>query len=657
MQSHLPTLITKGLYLARPWLGPAIDSLAGSLINQRKKHYIKPELTVAEFFQHLEDRQVRYVVLRWFEQLPQVERGHDIDLLIADEHVDRLVDLLTYWPVGQPIDLYSVSGAPSYDYSPWFVEGPERHAMALFPPHLSRCILERAVVRDGLFRVPSKQDHFLSLAYHAAYLKGPYSGLRSRAQPQRQPASSSHDYAAALKELATGAGLRLPHPPTFEDLDDLLARHGWRPPPDTLERLALWSPWLQSRIYHGATAAPEGLVVFFIRQQAVDDGLGQILIRGLELRGFEILLVRDLDADERAWLTRATRGGNWGPGPYSRSGGLPACAVAALDVFPAAPAAPEPCAAPPDNDRVQTTKVLVRRWVSSAQPLADQYNPLHSTDNKRQAWDIVRRLAPHQASSISVRARASIQGFNANPPGIKDLTRFGNRSRVELIDWHGQLAVRKTFKPHCGAFLRREAQALTALARSTYVPQLLETGHNYVVIEYLEDAWSGRVPLFLPLRLVRQLADFMKFCASAGYDPIDLLPRNNVILDRRSDLKVIDFEFCLKQPKGLIPESSYCLSGIPADFSDDFPFAIDYVFNPYAKEWKGYTGLSLHSFLYAAPWRQRVERAINYPGIVLKWMITPWAIEKVRRTSLGHLLWHLRRRLWGPPGSGRRAGL
>ena|SRR5687767_15246933 len=46
------------------------------------------------FFTRLNAAGCRYVVLRWFERLPQVETGEDIDLLVRDEDVASLKALL-----------------------------------------------------------------------------------------------------------------------------------------------------------------------------------------------------------------------------------------------------------------------------------------------------------------------------------------------------------------------------------------------------------------------------------------------------------------------------------------------------------------------------------------------------------------------------------
>ena len=66
--------------LANPFrfvLGDHAETVAVHLLNRRRKRFIRPELSVSEFFAKLNAREVRYVVLRWFEDLPNVEPGHD----------------------------------------------------------------------------------------------------------------------------------------------------------------------------------------------------------------------------------------------------------------------------------------------------------------------------------------------------------------------------------------------------------------------------------------------------------------------------------------------------------------------------------------------------------------------------------------------------
>jgi hypothetical protein len=244
-------LLARFLYENRTTLGTGGDWIVSSLLNRRGKRFIRPNLSTTDFFKLLKHRNVRYVVLRWFEQLPYVQPGHDIDMLIADDGVPLVDDLLTFWPVGQAIDVYSETGAPGYMYSPWFLKPGISHEIALFPPHLARRILDNALCKDDLFHVPNEQDHFFSLAYHAIYLKGIHSGLRSIKDESNAVSHSSHDYATVLSELAKRIGLALPAAPRIEHIDDILAQHGWRPPLDVLRQVSVWTPWISYRFFTG----------------------------------------------------------------------------------------------------------------------------------------------------------------------------------------------------------------------------------------------------------------------------------------------------------------------------------------------------------------------------------------------------------------------
>jgi hypothetical protein len=180
---------------------------------------------------------VAYVVLRWFEELPQVQPGHDIDILVADEHVDLVQSLLADRPRkgAQHLDIYSVSGLPGSDLA----------GIACFPMPLAREIVTTAVWLRDTYRVPGLEPHFLALAYHAAYHKGYSSGLSAGSGADEIRRSARHDYAAVLTDLAGRLGESVT--PTLDGVDHYLADHDLRPSPDMLERLARTNPWITDR--------------------------------------------------------------------------------------------------------------------------------------------------------------------------------------------------------------------------------------------------------------------------------------------------------------------------------------------------------------------------------------------------------------------------
>ena len=167
----------------------ALRTVAGSLLPLSAKHAVRRVLhrpsdnarrylprgrSVDEFLSALTDVGARYAVLRWFETLPEVEAGNDIDMLVADEHLPVVEALLTpYRPYAdaQKIDLYTAGGLPRTQFGG--------------APYLSRPLadglLERAVLLKDRYRVPAAPDHFDSLAFHAVHHKGVVSGLPARA--------------------------------------------------------------------------------------------------------------------------------------------------------------------------------------------------------------------------------------------------------------------------------------------------------------------------------------------------------------------------------------------------------------------------------------------------------------------------------------------
>jgi hypothetical protein len=190
-----------------------------------------PADRAAEFFETLHARGTRYVVIRWFEGLPEQHDG-DIDFLVGDDGLDDFESLLARQPGGICCDVYAESGAPGFSYG----------GIAYYPPHLARQILDRRVTVAGTVAAPCPEDHFLSLAYHCVYRKGPDSGLPTSHRSVRPVAAPKHDYRRTLAALADKLGLKVGI--DMESLDHYLGERGWRPPAPILQRLAADNHWI-----------------------------------------------------------------------------------------------------------------------------------------------------------------------------------------------------------------------------------------------------------------------------------------------------------------------------------------------------------------------------------------------------------------------------
>lgn len=591
----------------------------------KKRSRINPEISTEKFFKELLAREVNYVVLRWYEDLPNAREGRDIDILLDDKDLPKIVDLTTTWPVGRKCDIYTTTGLAGFDHK----------GTPLFPPTLAKQILSGAQLYKSIIRTPADRDHLLALAYHAIYIKGPKSGLASEL-PIKKYSDASHDYAEVLVELGRRIGLELPQPVTMESLDGFLMRHGWRPPEEMLERLADQNEWLAKRLVADAdlpAGLPAGLVIFFIRQRGIEAGLKEPLVKLIEAKGFEILSVETIQADSQIDIARQVRGGNWGRGPWPVSGGEPAVVVAAFDILPTKLAIDEIRKFPLcDNRRLLFAKSAARRLMKERIEAQEQFNPLHSTDNADQAWRFVRRFMPHTQEALCAKIEELVGQFETLEPVVRQLSNHGTRAKVELVSKGNSEIVKKTFKNMAIRHLNREVAFLTTFSHRSEVPKLLGSGENYLLLPYYDNCWNPRwrtgVPRLLPLKIVRQIADFFKTSAALGYDLIDVSPRRNIILDRSEGLKVLDFEFAYHHPNPVLPERCYSITGIPNDFPGDYPPAVDYIKRPYAKEWYPFVGLGPKSLFYDSPQMQVLKRAVNYPLFVLRWSVSKALFSK-----------------------------
>jgi hypothetical protein len=196
---------------------------------------LRDGLSVEGLFAALEERKTRYLVLRWFEGLPEGQPDGDIDLLVHDSDVAPIADLFEYAPQSQQCDVFSVNGLAGTSY----------RGMPYLPPDKAAGMLMRATRFKDTCMVPSPEDHFLSLAYHAVYQKGLGSGLPTSLPKLTPKATPGHDYVRTLGGLANDLGIEAAI--SLEDLDLYLDERGWRPSPDVISKLALNNAWLVAR--------------------------------------------------------------------------------------------------------------------------------------------------------------------------------------------------------------------------------------------------------------------------------------------------------------------------------------------------------------------------------------------------------------------------
>jgi hypothetical protein len=150
-----------------------------------------------------------------------------------------------------------------------------------------------------------------------------------------------------------------------------------------------------------------------LRERALLNGRVDQVERQLVQEGFEVLQTLSLTEQRRKEVGMRLRGGNWGRGPWAFSGGLPARVIVAWDPKPtpvdARTRAKYPLLA---NRRILSAKERIREHLMQDVPRAEQFNPLHSSDNDVQAWEYLEILVPDHADDL----RRVVAARNAGEP-------------------------------------------------------------------------------------------------------------------------------------------------------------------------------------------------------------------------------------------------
>ncbi|MEO6255243.1 MAG: hypothetical protein ABIO69_00370 [Sphingomicrobium sp.] len=597
-----------------------------SRVNPRRRRHLVPALSTERFIERLNERKIDYVLLG--------DTPDNLEVLVSDDHLDRLRDLVTLWPIGAPVSIYTPSARPGTSYTSPLAETHPRNRMAIFPRRIAEGLLRRAVARPGQAKVMDARDALFACAYRAAYMEAT---CCEWSKPEAQCAGC-RPFDAELKRLAALAGVALPEQLSAQSLDQMLEHEGWRPPLDLLEKASEWAPWIRDSfpaLQSVERTEPAGVAVFFIRERAIENGLKSEILETLKEKGFDLIHVVDLDEQDREGAGNAFRGGNWGMGSWKRDGGRPGCIVVGLDLLPL-PVSGDLADLHPfcDDLKIIRAKVAVRQLVNANLPGKEQYNGLHSTDNSDQSWRVVRQLFPEQEDMLRDLVKTGRAKFPKRD-AVRDLTRYGSRAQVALIEHRGTLAIRKTFRPGALRYMEREADVMETLAPvCPEVPKLLARADDHIIIEYVgESAPLPPWPHPLPLSVVRQLARFIKTCVAHGYDPIDMKPSGNVLMTK-TGIKVIDYEFWRRCDPATPPEKCFCMAGLPRDYTGDRPRGVLFLYDPYPAQWFRYTALSVDSFLHDPAWLQLVKRQAHLSRRYGLWL-TRAVGRRVLRGSFG----------------------
>ena len=330
----------------------------------------------------LNREKINYVVLRFFEKLPQKYRpGGDLDILVDDDQWNTVKDFLLTNPGREMVDMYGVSTPASGARLPYY------------PPYLARRILDNKIQGPGGAFVPCPMDYLNSLIYHCLYHKGLSSGIKTNFKYLTPSPNPDNDYAEIIRKLLKGQNLDIEV--GLEELHAYMSEVGWLPHLDTLRFIAMTNEWLENLLKKTTVESDIGLNVCVAKRGLVKKNEFNKLCESFQAKGFHIIK-REVFSDERADLAyKFLRGGNWSTnkeGDY-----LPAAGLVLLDVQGIVL-------------KARSKGVNINRIRSVKSQLRDEFDTageslIHITDHTSEALEYLEVLYPEEWKEIYAGAK------------------------------------------------------------------------------------------------------------------------------------------------------------------------------------------------------------------------------------------------------------
>jgi hypothetical protein len=271
----------------------------------------------AQFLRNLDAEGVKYVVLRWYDDLPRVlsrQVADDIDLLVEHGGMNRIAAAVPFFNFGRKsdkikFDLYSDSGRSGLSY----------RRMPYYPPIRAKHLLDTRVADPrGWYRI-SARDYIPALVYHLTYHKRRESGLRLSSESGASDVAAKKDYPALLQAEARKEGFALPPLETLLEAHQWLRTQAWSMPYDLIHRWPDQDEWLLYLRRHEAgqlqaamsdSELADDLFVLVTRREAHDHACDSEILDALAKFASSMGSIV-LAEDQVHRLLWWARGGNW----------------------------------------------------------------------------------------------------------------------------------------------------------------------------------------------------------------------------------------------------------------------------------------------------------------------------------------------------------
>ncbi len=342
-------------------------------IRRFQKRYGVKRDELKSFFEKVNKEQIRYVVLRWFEELPTLNGEGDLDILVDDNDFKKLRKMSSGAKETRDyilFDIYPVSNqVANYSY---------------YVPEIADRILNgRVQNRNGIW-VPNEYDYFHSLAYHALFHKGFSSGMVSKYTPTKPYNEPKHDFTGILKDMAKSQDLEI-NDFSMEALDVYLNKNNWAPPLDVYFRRSKINEWafLRAQDYVLDNWRNQfGKTVFILRDKIVGTAFEEKFKELVFETGAFIEREVSLSDEQAVKFMKRTRGGDWGMFIASKdNAGLARKVFVVKKEYLTDLKLEEPPMGIVEYEYVKIIKAKFRAYYRKKVSLQEDYHILHTSDN------------------------------------------------------------------------------------------------------------------------------------------------------------------------------------------------------------------------------------------------------------------------------------
>lgn len=526
--------------------------------------YLKNGISLENFFEHVKSE--RYIVLRWFDTLPQVKKGEDIDILISPDSLTAFFKFMTFSPKlgGQKFDLYP----SNYNLNMNF------NNISYFSENLADEVLSNTILLNNRYRVPDEKYHKLTLLYHMLYHKAEKSGFTFSGS--NSDVIPEHNY---KKIVYDKFGIEIN---SLLDIYHYLESSSFNPGLDMIKKYAsiLKSPSLiQLNNYIEDKIVPlehsRGELVMFVVRKALteNEDIYSKFKYLIALQGFEVLDQHDLDDNND--FSSKIRGNNWGKGPWPVSGGKPSVIWVCYNSNPKYIINDDGFQ---QDIAVKNVKNGVRDYTREERPYFKQFNGVHTSDSTAETLEYCKLLSEKYKEKIyslfiiNERHHQILSEYNI----VKDLSIHGRRANVYKIKIKDNYFVLKFFKLSCKKYYENELTFyLKANESNLPVPRLINHSNCILITEFIEGVpicFGLKEIIFGHQRLNRTFFRFVDDCHKLNFFNSDFVLFNNII--SKNGLVFYDFEFMQTyKDKVIVP---YEILGVPEEQKGEYLFPLSY---------------------------------------------------------------------------------